>query len=829
MKKKVKKIPKYNGGGTISPDVLDKASGLSGSRGSYSGYTDKVGAGLEGGMNLLNMAFSEQDVNVGTALQGGMQGFSTGMQFGGPLGGVIGAGVGILAGTAGRTNQVDTQSNSLDINQIKKEGSGWLQGFGMSDGEMDVLANQVQRSNMAKLQTENLKANYYSNPNVVQNPNVLAAEGGVVPGEHYASRGEVEVAADGTNAVKYGWDPKGKDTYHVYANPDGSSTEGNMVFTEEGVRRPNGEKYSDAAEKIIKGTKEGSKLRQISLRKLANEMEVQKMCKQIKKMKNGVPAHEGGTDGKRFDFDNSFLYRQSDGKFVMQDINGNRQDVPEMMLPYIQGDEHGYWFGHMTGVAPSAGKWNGSMNFAKQMLNLKNVQKLKNIATRVFGRNAKPVKPASVKPTSSNSKPLEDSAKKLGEALEETRIAQEQNRAMMSQAWLRGRTPQNNLANATIGRDVTSQGLWNLPNASSAVDDVFVGEMVRSDLPYYLGLASMIGGAGVFLTHEATKDKKGSAVSMTPVSTPDAPIAETTAKTSDTVTDVPAASEKKEEATTVTDPKKGTVAKPGSNKSTSSAKSTEKPIEINQAGLDWARQEANRVMAQYKPNTTRAIAPGLSSPKIDPTEIVEEAALPGTSVTGTTGSNWRDGLYRMAVLSQPLWDRAKAEPVDWTAPIYKYMPTQIDVTSQFRDADQSYALSRYNFANLYPNTGAGMAAGLQAASNRAKQYADIRQYQTNAQNELIGKNVGIYNNWANEHARILNDVYNRNAANRAAARNINRQNRSAALSNYGQMLRDDKQMAMERMKFAALKPAISATYEDATANDILNMYNSLFS
>ena len=37
-----------------------------------------------------------------------------------------------------------------------------------------------------------------------------------------------------------------------------------------------------------------------------------------------------------------------------------------------------------------------------------------------------------------------------------------------------------------------------------------------------------------------------------------------------------------------------------------------------------------------------------------------------------------------------------------------------------------------------------------------------------------------------------------------------------------------KKMAMERMKFNILKPAIKSTYEDATANDLINMYNSLF-
>ena len=289
------------------------------------------------------------------------------------------------------------------------------------------------------------------------------------------------------------------------------------------------------------------------------------------------------------------------------------------------------------------------------------------------------------------------------------------------------------------------------------------------------------------------------------------------------VTTAPAVGKKKQE-TTVS--KKGEANKPTSGKKTTVVSQDTTPTQINQTQIDWARQAAAEAMAQYKPNTTRPIAPGLVAPKIDPTETVEELPLPGQgdTETGSNGSNWRDGLYRMAVLSQPLWDRAKAEPIDWTSPVYKYMPTQIDVNSQFRDADQSYALARYNFANLYPNTGAGMAAGLQAASDRAKQYADIRQWQTNAQNELIGKNVGIYNNWSNEHAKILNDVYNKSAQNRAAARNINRQNRAAALKNWGQIRRDEKLQDVQLSALNMYAPAIKSVMEDPYS--VLNpLYN----
>ena len=809
IKKKVKKIRKYNDG---TPSVMDKIS-----------------TGISGGLDLYNQATSGQNVTVGTALKGGLSGFSAGMQIGGPIGGIIGTAAGIAAGTAGRKHGYDRNSSSTNFNDIYQEGSGWLSWLGPSSHEAKSDANRVQSSNIAKIQTEGVKADYMNNPNVQLNP-VLVAEGGIVPGEHYASRGEVEVAADGTNAVRYGWDPKGKDTYHVYRNPDGTSAVGNIIFTEEGVKRPNGEKYSDAAEKIIKGTKEGSKLRQISLKKLANEMEEQKMNRDIKKMKKGIPAHEGGTDGKEFDFENSFLYRQPDGTFVMQDINGKRTPVPEMMLPYIQGDEHGYWFGPQTGVAPSAGKWNGSMNYAKQILNSKNIAKLKNAATQVFKGGTK-------KATSTKALDLA----KAEVAAERQAVGEM--RAMQSQAWLRGNTPTGTMSGGNAAyRDASkaSRNLWELTPAQQAAANASAEQyiydgMVKSNLPYWLTLAGITGGAGTFLLHEATKDKQPVAINTSasmPVNTNAQTVTTAQEKSVEPVvtsTEAPTENEKKE----VVVPKKSSTNKPSSDKKTAASRVTtstapspedtvvrrpvyEEPVKTVTVPTDDTKVYGRdgRVAYDYPAPET----------KVTPQDL-------GRTVDDNnnyTGSNWKDNLYRMAVLSQPLWDRAKAESVDYTSPVYKYMPTQIDVSSQLRDADQIYNMYRYDIANRYANTGAGMAAGLQAASNRAKQLSDIRQYQTNAQNELIGKNVGIYNNWANEHARIMNDVYNKNAANRAAARNINRQNRAAALSNYGAMARDDKQMAMERMKFAALKPAIAATYDDATANDIMNMYNSLF-
>jgi hypothetical protein len=81
----------------------------------------------------------------------------------------------------------------------------------------------------------------------------------------------------------------------------------------------------------------------------------------------------------------------------------------------------------------------------------------------------------------------------------------------------------------------------------------------------------------------------------------------------------------------------------------------------------------------------------------------------------------------------------------------KYIPTGVSIDPIRRAADESYAMARYNQANISPNTGAGMAYGLQAASNRTKSLADAYVWQQDAQNKLIAQNAGIYNDWAKRY------------------------------------------------------------------------------
>lgn len=187
-------------------------------------------------------------------------------------------------------------------------------------------------------------------------------------------------------------------------------------------------------------------------------------------------------------------------------------------------------------------------------------------------------------------------------------------------------------------------------------------------------------------------------------------------------------------------------------------------------------------------------------------EQVEEDPLPTKQKNSFNLGDFGDIAYKAASVLTPLSDREKADPVNYKTPVAKYRPTGINVDPSLRAINDAYAQARYNQQNISTNTGAGMAYGLQAAMNRGKQMADVYAWQQNAQNELIGRNVDTYNQWSRDYSNIMNDVYNKTAANVAAARNINRQNRATALNNWGQIRKDAKQYEMDKLKIAAASP-----------------------
>ena len=306
-------------------------------------------------------------------------------------------------------------------------------------------------------------------------------------------------------------------------------------------------------------------------------------------------------------------------------------------------------------------------------------------------------------------------------------------------------------------------------------------------------------------------------------------------KTSDyavteTTPSVPTTNTVKKDSTVVS--KKGTANKPVSdNKTTSNAPQKTKltPEQIAESlriadigERHWLRgavtepKQSFASLAKITPEKIKSQGVNNAAPL---TGIKPLTDTTGTDSTGYTGSNWRDNLYRTAVLSQPLWDRAEAEPVKYTLSGLAYRPVNVNELDKVRAINENYALDLYNASRLNTNTGQGLKYASQAATNRMKQLSDVYSWKTNAQNELIGRNVDAYNRWSENYADIMNNVYDKAAANRAAARNINRQNRTTALNNYGAMLSDDKKMKVEaqnnRLKAKILEPFIESVYENS--------------
>ena len=147
---------------------------------------------------------------------------------------------------------------------------------------------------------------------------------------------------------------------------------------------------------------------------------------------------------------------------------------------------------------------------------------------------------------------------------------------------------------------------------------------------------------------------------------------------------------------------------------------------------------------------------------------------------------------------------------------YRYIPTGVSIEPVRRAANESYAMARYNQANLNPNTGAGMAYGLQAASNRAKTLADAYTWQQDAQNKLIAQNTGIYNDWAKQYDAARYQAIADTRANEGAAQQMKDQRYKDFLEMYYGR-RNDK------MKMAMLEPLFDYAVDDSVHKLIKRM------
>lgn len=610
MKKKVKKIPKFNSGGTaydmlmktpmpvtsptFNPVAINPQSGATagtiaaGKEWKDFNKTQKANAvsdAIGGSAALWDMASSGQDVSVGTAVKGMATGAQAGAAFG-PVGMAVGAELGLLAGTAGRGNKVDVNSASELTSDIAQKGYGWLKPFGMSDEAMYSRANMVANANIATRQSEDIKANYYNNPNVPGSINVFAAEGGIMNDYVMAavSPGELEIDPVTLEYYEYPGDngkPNSKD------NIEKPIKKGKMIASHaEHMKMDNGKTPADNS-KMILDSKMPEEMKRKMIKKIFNWQEANKT----------KPQEYAKFDGGGIAGINKYGYNKNMSDFAYWD-----KDKNEYKKEYLD------WVNNLTEQDVrdiESGKY-GDMSeyFSKnkgKKLDVATAQKL--MTDKKYGN-----------------------WHKIGQAVVDNKI----------------KTTEPKLAEP-----------WQAKMSINGVGPLWQ-DMYKSNYPI---------------------DYTVTPIDMDLKKLPN-----------------PSAAE----------------------------------------GSKAARKQLSK---QGKPNWLNVVS----------------------DFVPTLSALFRNYDYHT---EQPIVSPAK------------YLPTGVSIDPIRRAADESYAMTRYNQANISPNTGAGMAYGLQAASNRAKTLADAYTWQQDAQNKRIAQNVGIYNDWSKRYDAARYQAIADTRANEAAAQQM---------------------------------------------------------
>lgn len=248
-----------------------------------------------------------------------------------------------------------------------------------------------------------------------------------------------------------------------------------------------------------------------------------------------------------------------------------------------------------------------------------------------------------------------------------------------------------------------------------------------------------------------------------------------------------------------------------------SNKNTKAKEAIIKKVVNW--QEANKTKPTeyakfYKGGPVEYKTPSLSR-KIDTPILADIFRTPlkkhPETVTKTEEQknkfDWKGALQTLSDYA-PMIANEFADYSYETDPKFSYTPTYINTGVNalplFNQANEEYALARYNSSNL---SGAGMPVSMQAATNRRKAISDAYKWQQDTQNNLIAQNVGIKNEWAMRDAAASQTAFTNTQQNKAAARLMKDQARKDALE-YQTGRRND------RWKLSMMEPLMQYAVDD---------------
>lgn len=148
-----------------------------------------------------------------------------------------------------------------------------------------------------------------------------------------------------------------------------------------------------------------------------------------------------------------------------------------------------------------------------------------------------------------------------------------------------------------------------------------------------------------------------------------------------------------------------------------------------------------------------------------------------------------------------------------------FSPVEYNIQPQLDAINRTNAIARYNETQLAPRTGANLAFGIQSAVARNRAINEAYNNQRAINNQTRARNAQVATSTSQFNAQAQHTADVEYAQNRAQARNLRRQYRSANAAIIPQMLRDIRQNRRDQALLEYMRPFLEyGSTSEAFAN-----------
>ena len=777
--KKLKRVPQY----AFGADAISNWGNMSG--------VDKanvVTQGVSAVGSMIGNATSGKKPTAAGVIGGIGSGAAMGASIGGPWGAVIGGAIGGITSSIGSGGSVNEQTGEYELP------SGIAGLFGHSKSYIRNKAGRIKNGIQARQMSEQVAADYYQENGYNE---LSLSKGGVVPSTMaYLDDGEMLRTPDGTiGSIPEEGKPTDSNLLNVPV--------GTQVLSDK-LKVPGTNKtFAEMGKKLMKKSKkkvnniyaENSQMlnernNQATYQSLLEQQESLKNKKNSKKQQ--IPSYENGTSGVygRKKVKLKYIYDPNTGGFV--EMNDIRNDLlPDSMWIQNYNDSEDIEQ-PITLKQDTVSKSTHNVN-KRDFLKLPNKKIKKNTPT-IFNDHAYEV--------AGKKYQIGDTFEYKGKQYKVTG----NNEAVPVNKNDTDPKEIDEGFNWNLYRDVFTQGEPRTIGPSGAgrystyQQNKTTNSIPNANDPYFIGNMYMNGNYGNLTAGELL-------TSFNPeFNTPAVGIIGTDTSSSSVPVAVQDTTVPQTISRSTTGTKKGAV-----------QTSTQQPVQeqVNAGPI--------QPFSNSRPSLTElASKPNKILPKVN---VGRPFTYNPSTDNGLSNGLDMPSLYSTVATLAPLFDRERAEKVDTYTYNPVYGPTEYNIDPLLEQITMSDRISRYNMANINPNTGANMAFGLQSAVNRNKAIANAYATKNNAENQMAFNNAQIANQWGQQYSDARHTAATEYAQNKANARNINRRNFASALNNWGASLRDKKQTSMDMAALEMLQPMLNYGTEDNVLNRVNKILN----